>query len=59
VQNVVNWLVERGRVVVKVWLKPEQIVVVKHASFFRISNFLKTYLKLGKSHTPAGEVNRP
>jgi hypothetical protein len=40
VQNVVNWLVKRGGVVVKVWLKPQQIGIAKHADLFaHFSNF--------------------
>jgi hypothetical protein len=42
VQNVVNWLVKRGGVVVKVWLKSQQIGIARHAGFLRIFKFLKT-----------------
>jgi hypothetical protein len=46
VQNVVNRLVKRGEVVVKVWLKPPQIGVAKYAGFLRISIFLENLMQI-------------
>jgi hypothetical protein len=60
VQNVVNRLVKRGGVVVKVWLKPQQIGIAKHAGFLaHFQIFGKLDAVWSKRQTLAGEVNSP